>query len=530
MTADEMRAEALRRQAILRQQAMRQERTPNTNPGVSPEAPPEMFLNPQTGQYTSRDLLTNHMMQNEAAPTTAAGATIMGAGRGATLGGIDELSGYLNAAIPGQGTMAERNTFGREMARAAEDAGRQSNPDDMLTSEIAGAIAVPLGAAMQGGRLLTRAVGSAATGGAMGAGYGALTGEGATERAEQAQDGAILGAGVGFAAPFVGAAVQKVADARAVNRAIAQAARGAEETGAMRSASGRAYDAFEAAGVEISPAALARLRGNVEGRLAQEGLDVLPGPGSMTPGGQRIVDALSAMDGQVRAAMPQNPAIPLTSIEQLRRQAGNVAQGVNPLGRATPDARLGTIAIEEIDDFVNTLQAADVPIGDVNAARDALTRARSLWAQASKTQLLDNVLDQQDNYLGGPASAIRNKVATLLRNPRTARQFSDAEKAVLRRVIGGNALTRAVRLAGNGIGRQLQGVAGASLGGIPGALAGMATGELSSAAANAHAVKAAEVARAIIANGGLRNLPTASPVARQITETLMRRIGATAPQ
>jgi hypothetical protein len=505
---------------------------PNTNPGVSPEAPPDMFLNPQTGQYTSRELLTNHMMQNETAPTTATGATIMGAGRGATLGGIDEISGYLNSVVPGQGTMAERNTFGREYARAAEEAGRQSNPDDMLTSEIAGALSVPLAAPFQAMGLLPRILGSAGAGGLMGAAYGFLTGEGEKERLSQLQSGGAIGAGVGALAPVVGAGVQKLADKRAANKAIAQAVKAARPTAEARAASGQAYDAFEGAGVEISPQALSRLRSSVEGRLTREGLDTLPGAGSLTPGGQRIVDALTAMDDQVgkAAAAGQNPAVPLTSIEQFRRQAGNVAQGMNPMGRATPDARLGTIAIDEIDNFIKTLDPADVPIGDVNAARDALLKARSEWARASKTQLLDNVIDAQDDYLGGPASAIRNKVATLLRNPKTRRQFSEAEQQILRKIIGGNMLTRAVRLAGNGIGRQLSTIAGTTMGGVPGALAGMATGEISSEIANRHAIKAAEIARAVVSAGSLNNLPVASDSAKRVIEALMRRAGTTVPQ
>lgn len=503
---------------------------PNINPGVNSEAPPEMFLNPQTGQYTSRELLTNHMMQNQTAPTTATGATIMGAGRGATLGGIDEISGYLNAVIPGEGSMAERNTFGREMARAAEDAGRQSNSDDMLTSEIAGAVSVPFLAPFQGMSLPWRIGGSVVSGGALGAIYGALTGEGTDERLDQLQSGGTLGAIVGSLTPLVGAGVQKFADNRAGKKAIKQAVKAARPTAEARAASGQSYDVFEGAGVEISPQALSRLRGNVEGRLTREGLDTLPGPGSNTPGGQRLVDALRAMEDDVSAAAQQNPAIPLTSIEQFRRQAGNVAQGMNPMGRATPDARLGTIAIDEIDNFIKTLDPSDVPIGDVNVARDALLKARSEWARASKMQLLDNVIDAQDDYLGGAASAIRNKVATLLRNPKTRRQFTEAEQKILRKIIGGNMVTRAVRLAGNGIGRQMQGVMGATLGGVPGALAGMVTGEVSSEIANRNAIRAAEIARAIVSAGTLNNLPVATDTARRIAEEIMRRAGTTVPQ
>lgn len=516
---------------IAAQMGLMQSQAPNTNPGVSPEAPPEMFLNPQTGQYTSRELLTNHMMQNQTAPTTATGATIMGAGRGATLGGIDEISGYLNAAIPGQGTMAERNTFGREMARAAEDAGQQSNPDDMLTSEIAGAVSVPFYAPFQAMKLAPRVLGSALSGAGMGAIYGGLTGEGEEDRIRGAQQGAIYGGAAGTVAPLIGAGAQKWANARAQNKAIRAASKAADSAAQQRAASGQQYKAFEGAGVELHPSVLTRLRGMLEQRLTAEGMSTLPNSGR-TPRTRKLLDLVAGMDDDVQKAVAagQKPLVPMTAIEELRREGLDLASDINAIGRSTPDARLGNIAVDEIDNFVNSLQQADVGIGDPQLAKDALTKARALWAQSNKTQLLENILDQQDNYLGGPASAIRNRVATLLRNPKTRKQFTEAEQKMLRQIIGGNTLSRAIRLLGNGIGRQMQAVGGATLGGIPGALAGIATGELSAAAANQGAIRAAERARDVVASGALKNVTQANPQIERLIEAIVRRAGATVPQ
>lgn len=516
-------------QAIQEQLRLAQEQ-PNTNPGVSSDAPPGMFLNPETGQYTSRELLSNAYVQNQ--PPSAVGATLAGAGRGATLGGIDEISGAINAAIPGKGTPGERYTFGREQVRAYEEAASETNPDDMLTSEIAGAVSLPITAPLQAFGLLGKMIGSAGAGAGMGAGYGFLTGEGEEDREDKAVTGGKVGAAAGALTTLVGAGANKLTDALLGRRAISQAAKGAEETAAIRAQSGREYSAFEGSGAEITPQAMSRLRAALEGRLQGSGLSNLPGAASRTPKGQDILNTIATMDDQVRAAASagQNPAVPLQTIEDLRRLAGDVAQDVNPIGRATRDARMGAVAVDEIDNFINGLQAADVPIGDLGAARAALEKARSLWATASKTQLLDNVLEGQDNYLGGSASAIRNKVATLLRNPKTARQFSEVEKQFLRKIIGGNAVSRAIRLAGNGIGRQVQMAGGAATGGVPGMLAGALTGELSSEVANRSAVRQAELARALMANGGIKELPVMDPNIRRVIESLTRRALATTPQ
>jgi hypothetical protein len=517
---------------------------PNTNPGVNPEAPPEMFLNPQTGQYTSRELLTNHMMQNETAPTTAMGATIMGAGRGATLGGIDEISGYLNAAIPGQGTMAERNTFGREMARAAEDAGTQSNPDDMLTSEIAGAVSVPFAAPFQGMSLLPRMAGGAMSGAAMGAAYGGLTGEGQEERADQAQSGMILGGAVGGAAPLVGAGVQKIADGRAGRRAIREAVKAAPTTEALRAEGRAAYQAIDDAGVAINPDVARQNLTRITRLLSDEGLDP-----TITPNANRVAGRLNSAvparqpqpsplfdprDG-FPSAPPAPKPVPFEDLDMLRRVAGNAA-GANPTNRA--DTRLSTMALEEIDDFVRKIGPDDVTAGDLETLQTMLPKARETWARMSRSQMIDDAIEAgSNNYLSGPASGIRNQFGRILRNPKLSRGFSDAEIKMMRRVVNGTLPEQIINYMGSGLGMVAQTMAGGAAGlagGIPGmmagSLAGAATGAGTRKLSEKIVTKNAEIARALVASGKVPQLPVASPAARQVTEALMRRAGATVPQ
>lgn len=499
-------------------------RPANTNPGVNPEAPPEMFLNPQTGQYTSRELLTNHMTQNQTAPTTAAGATVMGAGRGATLGGIDEISGYLNAAIPGQGTMAERNTFGREMARSAEEAGRQSNPDDMLTSEIAGAISLPIGAPFQAMGLMPRIAGGAASGAAMGATYGGLTGEGQQDRFEGMEDGAILGGIVGGAAPLVGAGVQKIADGRAGRRAIQEAVREAPTSESLRAAGRAAYDEIDNAGVSINPDA-ARLRLQAIARvLADEGADPI-----LTPGANRVAERMTA-------AVPDGAnSVPFSELDKMRRIAGNAA-GANPANR--PDTRLSTMALESIDDFVRDLGPDQVDAGDLQALQTMLPKAREVWSRMSRSQLLDDAIEAgSNNYRSGAASGIRAQFQRILNSPKLSRGFSEPEIKMIRRVVNGTLPEQIINYMGSGLGMVAQTMAGGAAGmagGIPGMLAGTAAGAAMGAGTRKLAEnivgKNAEIARALVASGKVPQLPVASPAARQITEALMRRGGATVPQ
>jgi hypothetical protein len=497
----------------------------NPNPGVSPEAPPEMFLNPQTGQYTSRELLTNHMMQNETAPTTATGATIMGAGRGATLGGIDEISGYLNSVVPGQGTMAERNTFGREYARAAEDAGRQSNPDDMLTSEIAGAVSVPVTAPLQAMSLPWRIGGGILSGAALGATYGGLTGEGQADRVEGVQDGAVLGGIVGGAAPLVGAGVQKVMDGRAANRAIKEAVASAPTAAQSRAEGQKLYRQVREAGVAIKPD---RVRGAMDDIAAS-----LRGEGAAYTGAERVLPNSSAILSATDDVAAGANTVPFDELDMFRRYAGNAAAGAvknNP-----NDARIATGVVNQLDDFVNRLTPDDVDAGDVEALQTLLPKARETWARMSRTQQVEDAIEAgSNNYLSGAASGIRNQFRAILKNPRG---FSDAEIKVMRRVVNGTLPEQIVNYMGSGLGMVAQTLAGGAAGaagGLPGILAGSAAGAAAAAGTRRLAenivTKNAEIARALVASGKVPQLPVASPAVRQVTETLIRRAGATVPQ
>lgn len=452
------------------------------------------------------------------------------AGEAMTFGVVgDEADAFAKSKLRGSDYQDELSRV-----RAQEQEFVDTTPGLATAAEIGGGVAgavLPVGAAFKGAKAASmgaNALKSAGLGMTGGATYGFMEGEDPQSRKDKAVTGAAIGAAGGAAAPAVGKAVQNVANAvmrRGPMRKAVQTAKTAAET---RKASSQQYDAFADADAQISPAAMGRMKRAVVDKLSKEGKSHLPGTDGLNPGADRLQRIVTEMDDQVQVS---NSATPLKSIDDFRQVAGDVAQDVNSIGRATKDARLGTITVDEVDNFVDSLGPEDIVSGDVHGARDALLKARDLWRHAQKTQMIENVLDSQDDYLGGPASAIRNKVATLLRNPKTRNKFSDAEQTYLRKIIGGNPVTRAIRLAGNGIGRQAQMALGGAGAGPLGTLAGAMTGEITAEAANRHAVKQAELAHALIASGGLENLPSVSPEVRRIAESLMRRqIGANAHQ
>lgn len=459
------------------------------------------------------------------------------AGESMTFGLVgDEAAGAaagLGAAIvPGGRGFREAYEGRRDYERGQEELLSQTNPGAALTADIGGAVLGALtpmgaiGATTRAASLPIKVGASAAAGAGMGGTAGFMEGEGAQNRIDQGQAGAVLGGAVGAAAPVIGAGVQKVANNRATRRAIREAAANAPSTDQLRAQGQAAYRAIDDANVQIRPEAFANTRERILNSLRDNtGFDELPGPGSLTPNSARTMQIME--DAQNRMAQEPTAALPFRSLDQMRRQAGAAAG--NMANRA--DSQAGMNIIEGLDDAVRNLGPDDVVSGDVQTLQTMLPKARDIWSRMTRSQLVDDAIEAgQNNYLSGGASGVRNQFARILRSDKLSRGFSDTEKALMRRVVNGSAPEQLLNLLGGGLGQLGQIGAGFGVGGLPGAMGGMATSAMARKASEALTGRNAEIVRAIVANGGMKSLPTASDSARRITEALTRRIGASAHQ
>lgn len=505
--------------------------------GTYGQVPEGMVFNPSTGQYTSRELLANHAVQTGQVGTGMA-ATAGGA-QGMMFGTSDEALGGINALIPGAGTMRERYDFGREASRAQLDAAREAHPVAAYGGEIAGGIASGLatgGAGMAAGKSLgiggTTLAGKAAIGAATGAAEGGLYGFGAGEggladRGTSAAKGAVVGGVLGGTlAPLMGAGSQSIADRFARGKAIKQAAKGAPTTDALRAEGRAAYKAVDDAGVGIKPEAFTDWRKGLMDALRGRGLDELPiwGPGSLTPMSARA----SQIAGEMDRAMATDPtaALPFRALDQLRRHAGTASGNM----ANKTDSAVGSEMISQLDDFVNRLGPDDIAYGDVETLKTMLPKAREVWSRMSRSQTIDDAIEASGNYLSGDASGLRNQFSRILKNPKLSRGFSDAEKAMLRRVVNGSGMEKIAHLLGGGLGRLGQMGAGFGAGGPVGAIAGAATGSVARRISDGLASRGAETVRAVIANGGMPTSPKGSDIYRMLTEAMTRATGRVAGQ
>jgi hypothetical protein len=442
--------------------------------------------------------------------------------QGITFGGGDEITAGLESILSGADYGAELD---RE--RGMLDEFREERPLLSMGSEIAGAVALPLGVLGQGKNLGLgmRSVLSALTGAGQGAAYGFLSGEdGAQNRAENAVAPMMWGAGIGALIPGATRLIAGADDASARNAAVREQFRNAPSADDVRAQSGALYDQIDNLDVNINAGAFDDWLGQTTQRLQSEGMDILPGT-PLNPMASQAMLTGQKMVGE----MSQDPsaAIPFSQLDQFRRRLGTAAGNMqNPA-----DSRLGSIAIGELDDFVQRLGPDDISTGDISTLQDLIPKARELWAQASRAGLIDDAIDNSQNYLSNRASGLRNQFARILRSPQLRRGFSAEEIAAIRRVVDGTIPERLVHLLGGGIGQISQMGLGAALGsgaGALGAAVGTGAGALTSAvtqrASEGIALRNAEIVRALIASGGLRNLdvPRLSQGAQDVIETLLR--------
>lgn len=501
--------------------------------GLVPGATGEAFGPPMPPKSVGQKIKENLLGDND--PTTQnfgekVGTFLNKAGESMTFGLVgDEASAALESVMPGV-DYGERRDHYRDQEALLE----KTNPGAALTADIGGAVVgamVPVGATLgtlgQGARLAPRIGASAATGAGMGGTYGFMEGEGQEDRLSQMKTGAKIGGAVGVAAPIVGAGVKKVADAMKGNAAIKKAVAAAPTSDALR-AEGRAlYDAIDNAGVQIRPDRVQGAMDDIAGVLKNEGAGYT-GAEKVMPASRAILDATSDV------AKGAN-TVPFKELDMFRRYMGNAA-GSNLQNAG--DTRAATQALSSLDDFVRGLDAADVDAGDVKTLQTLLPKARDTWARMSRSQLLDDAMENAANYRTGEASGLRAQFQRIVNNPKLSRGFSDAEIKMMRRVVNGTLPEQIVNYLGSGLGMLGQMGGGAALGAMSGgplgALVGGAAASIPAAGSRklseSMVRRNAEIARALVASGGVPQLPKASESYRAVTEALMRRGGAAVPQ
>ena len=174
------------------------------------------------------------------------------------------------------------------------------------------------------------------------------------------------------------------------------------------------------------------------------------------------------------------------------------------------ERRLGQIAIDELDDFVEN------SAGELGGV---LKEGRALWSRMRKSELIESTIEAATTRAAGTEAGLRNEFSKLYRNKKLMRGFNEEERTAIKAVFEGNIGRNTLRILGGlslGEGQRrnvLSALAGGGVGmaaaGPGGGLAGLAgpaiVGGISQKLAEKATMRQAKLARAITA--GARPTP-----------------------
>jgi hypothetical protein len=275
------------------------------------------------------------------------------------------------------------------------------------------------------------------------------------------------------------------------------------------------YDQADNAQVVINQSGVTRIARRIRGDLGRMAYRPALQP--------KIGTLLDEIDTSMQAGN-----VTLQDLDGIRRVARNIMSG-------TADAterRMAEIAIDHIDEVIDSLTPAEVVAGDAQGAAEALRAARDAWKRASKAEVIDDAVARAENrasstYSGANTeNTVRQNLRAILDSPKKRRQFSREELKLIHDVVKGGPVQNVMRLLGSlspekGAFQLLATIGAAALSPqmavIP--AAGMA-GRAVSEAMNARNVQ--RLSESIRAGGAAQQL-TASQRSAQIVQELARR-------
>jgi hypothetical protein len=232
------------------------------------------------------------------------------------------------------------------------------------------------------------------------------------------------------------------------------------------------FNSPEVKDLRVTPQSMGTLSRNIGADLEQQGFFPETNP--------RVYAVLDRIENRAGPA-----PVPFDYLEGNRRALGHIAGEVGPDGRATPDARAASQAIDRINHFVENDMAnpANVLQGDPVAAAQALRRGQANYGAASRSERANVTLDNAtiDAAAAHSGTNIMNRIRQafkpMLKNDASkARGYNDAELNSLDRLVRGTRTLNSVRqvsnwLGGSGISAPIMASIGASAFGPIGAAA-----------------------------------------------------------
>jgi len=301
-------------------------------------------------------------------------------------------------------------------------------------------------------------------------------------------------------------------------------AQASPEVGLLKKTARDLYKQIDGLGVTVKSGAVEKLSDGLAQTVRKEGFNA------------KIHPKVSAALGEFENAAAGG-AQTLSEVDILRRVAQSAAKSIEP-----DEARLGSIMVGKIDDFLDGLGPATLSGGKQSDAGKLFKDARGLWGRARKGELIEEAFEKANLQASGLENGLRVQFRSILNNKRKSRGFNASEKAAMRQVVqGGKAenIAKAIGKFGFTEGQASTmllsslGVAGgAAIGGAPGAVVIPLIGQVSKNLAQRLTRKNAEFASAVvragkdgqaIARAYVRNTPRKQQDVGELTQLLVNQ-------
>lgn len=290
----------------------------------------------------------------------------------------------------------------------------------------------------------------------------------------------------------------------------------------LKEAARGVYKKIDDTGAVINPSSVNRLGNELTVLARKNGFN------------KRIHPKVSAALDEFNAVKGTQQTV--TELDTLRKIAQASAKSVEP-----DEARLGSILVNRIDDFLDNVKPSDFIKGKDANIGAKYKDARQLWRRAKKSELLEEAFDKARNQASGFENGIRVQFRAILNNKSKLRGFTQEEKLAMQKVVrGGTAENLAKTLGKFGFSEGQAtnvlmgsvGVAGgAAVGGAPGAVAVPLIGQISRGLAQKMTRNNAEATNLLVRAGNnadeivkiyLKSTKPKERMATELTELLLR--------
>jgi len=317
-----------------------------------------------------------------------------------------------------------------------------------------------------------------------------------------------------------GSRTKQAAKSREVRRAVVEAAPDIDQ---IKDASRAVYKELDNSGVAVKSVAMKSLVKKIEKKLQKEGLDR-----DLTPDSFALVRRLNEEIGKKS----------LSDVDTIRQVAQSAADATK-----LSDARLGAIAIDEIDSFLDSASPSSFIKGNVPTSEigPKYKVARALWGRARRSEIINEAFEKASLQASGFENGLVVQFRQILANPKRRRFFKAEEINAMKDVVKGTTTANIAKLVGrfgfseghatNIVGGAIGSAAGATAFGPVGGVVIPAIGQVSRKLAQKLTLRGAKFADAVIRAGDnaediarayLSNVNKAARSAEELSELLVR--------